>query len=210
MKKTICGLALGACTTLAQAQSLPTSSVDLYYAHTQEKVEDTAGHLIGPGLGFRATLGVSQPMLNLSYEVLRPKGQLGGIDYEDDIRNLRAGAGYRFVQRQDATLWARVEYVKYDITSTDTTFGVSGENTTDGWGAHLGGAFEGANHLGVYLEGGWLELSDASGYEATLGMRYQPDVLGTFIELRRSSLNSDPGNVETALNQARIGLRVAF
>lgn len=210
MKKITCSLLLLSCATAAQAQSFPTSAVDLYYAHTVEKVEKTPGHLAGPGLGFRATIGAGQPMLTLSYEILRPKGQLGGVDSEDDTRNLRGGIGYRFVQRQDLSLWGRVEYVEYKIESTLTASNTSTESTSDGWGVHLGGALQGSNHLAAYLEGGWLELDGAKGYEATLGLRFQPDVLGSFIELRRTALNSDPGKVETDLNQARVGLRIAF
>lgn len=206
MKNIICGLLL----TAFANPVLADGDFNFYFTQIELAEDLDPNDITGPSIGVRTWIGQDRPMLTLEYQDARPDVERFGVQFENEIRSYRTGIGYRFVDGPSGSFWARAEYINYKFTEENVFTTISATDTQDGYGLHLGGRLI-SNALSVYLEGGYVHLSDLIGYEGTVGVNYQPSNVGGFLEFRKSRLETDgPTNIDINLNDIRVGLRVTF
>lgn len=158
----------------------------------------------GDGYGMRLWLGSKIGFFTGQIEQVELDGAVADLD----VRDLRAGMGWRFLDRDRGALWVRAEYVAID---SDTEVGAAGSvvGDEDGYALHLGGRFD-AGILDAYAEGGFLDTDASSGPEFTLGLSLQPGPFGAFAEYRLAALDADDADVDFDYEVLRVGVKLSY
>lgn len=184
------------------------SHVDAYYTHGQLEFDDIDGDIDGDGYGLRFWLGNGVGVFTAQLGTVDLDGTVLGTPVEADLRELRAGLGWRFLRRANGELWARAEYVRFDG-DIAVQGGGSARDDEDGYGLHVGGACK-FGIFSAYAEGGVVDTDSSDGPEFTVGVALLPSVAGLFVEYRRTDLEADDFDAGTLYEQVRVGLRFAY
>lgn len=196
---------------LAAPTVAPTGShLAMYYSQLDYELTDGTDSIEGDGngggLGF--WMGNKVGLFTAEIQKNNLDGNILGIPADADVRQLRAGLGYRFIHQANSAAWLRAEYINLDTKiELEDVGSASGE--TDGYGVHFGGMI-GAGVVQGYGEIGIIELEDEGGLEYRVGLAVQPGMVGGFVEFRKTDLEVDDVDLDETLEDLRVGLRVAF
>lgn len=152
----------------------------------------------GDGYGIRGTFksGVGW-LLAAEYESI-------AMDSDVDHTDSRVGVGYEINVTPLASLFGRVDYIRFDDDVDDEA----------GVGAYVGGDVGLFKQLGAYARVGYMELDDISGVDGTVGLALAAyPLLKIFAEYRMQSLNRDGEygtDLDLDLDSVRVGMRVSF
>lgn len=205
------GLLLASTPTFAAEPPLRTGShVDLYYSNLDYELSDGSESISidGDGGGIRFWLGNRVGLFTAELQKNKLDGDVEGFSVDADIRQIRAGLGYRFLAQADRGAWLRAEYINLD-TDLDVEDLGSANGETDGFGVHFGGLL-GTGLIQGYGEIGFIDLDDEDGMEYRVGLSIQPGQVGGFAEYRKSDLEVDDFDLDEDLEEFRVGLQIAF
>lgn len=192
----------------AQPVSHGNNYVDAYYAFTNYEVDGVDDDLDGSSGGLRLWMGRGYGLFTLQAQGGELDGDVLGTKVEADFDNFRAGLGARLIDDSIGSAWLRAEYVRFHVKLTAEDIG-SVSDTQNGYGLHAGGAL-GTADFKVYGEFGRLDFEDVDGYEYTVGLNWQPGIVGGFAEYRVTDLETDEFNIDEKFEDIRVGVRVAF
>lgn len=213
MKKMLCAvpmLALAAPAFATADDFTAGSYVDAYYSHLKIKMSDV-GHTDGDGGGLRFWMGNGVGVFTAEAQTAKTNGDVQGVDLDIDVDDLRVGLGGRLINRPDAGVWARAEYIRAKADADASFGGVTGSasDTQEGYGLHFGGMF-GRGPFRGYAEVGYLHLEDLRGGEYAVGVNVQPGLIGGFAEFRYTDLDVTHSDVSEHYSNIRVGVRVGF
>lgn len=194
----------------AQPEKASGSYVDLYYSNLEYTLSDDADSIggDGDGGGIRFWLGNGIGLFTAEAQSNKLEGNIEGTSISADLRQLRAGLGYRLLNEPQRGAWLRAEYINLDTDLAVEGLG-SANGETDGFGVHFGGHF-GSGIFHGYGEIGVVDLDDEDGIEYRVGLSVQPSNIGGFIEYRKANLEVDDFDLDEDFEDLRIGLRLAF
>lgn len=186
------------------------SQVDLYYSNLDYELSDETDSIggDGDGGGLRFWLGNGIGLFTAEAQANKLEGNIGGVAVNADLRQLRAGLGYRLLRETHRGAWIRAEYINLDTDLEVEGFG-SANGETDGFGVHFGG-YAGSGIINGYGEIGIIDLDDEDGFEYRVGLSIQPNDIGGFVEYRKANLEVDDFDLDEDFEDLRIGLRLAF
>ena len=191
------------------------SHIDVYYSNLDVEV-DVEGlgedSVDGDGGGLRLWIGNNIGLFTVDVQANKLDGNVEGIELDGDCDVVRVGVGGRFINRPDAGLWLRAEYVRAQIDGSASFGGDdlgSASDKQEGFGIHAGGLI-GHGMFKGYAEIGRLELEDLDGMEYTVGLNVQPGMIGGFVEYRYTDLELDDFDIDETYSDIRLGVRVGF
>ncbi len=137
-------------------------------------------------------------------------GRTGGISYDLEAKEIRAGFGaVNLTLEGKAAVAVRVEYVRYDVDVSSPGLG-SEDDTEEGAGAHIRlESIRNDVRILPYFEAGFVTLSNADGPEVTGGIRIRLEPFQTFIEYRYSKIDAD-SDLEFDYSRISAGARFDF
>lgn len=213
----VAGLAL--CGT-AQAASPHLPGVAAYLGSTELKSGDDTGSVTieGRELGFRGAFNLGRGVfLRGEYSAFNGQDNIGGVDVDTEVDELRAGAGYTFQLSETASAYVEANYavISLDATASSGTVSESVSAETNGFVVAAGGSFAVLPTFSVYGRAGYISVEDedsnetGNGPEFLVGADYSAsDVFGLFAEYRYATLKFDDGDND--LSGYRGGLRLKF
>lgn len=185
------------------------NTIDIYYSNLTFAVGGIDDDISGNGYGARLRAGAGRPFLSAEYQHSKPDGDVLGTKVKAEVDNWRVGAGYRFVDEPQYSIWGRAEYINFDGKISAPSLALAAMDGEDGYGIHLGGA-TGALNFFFYGEIGYIKTDETDGYEFTVGATWQADPLGLFVEYRRTEVETDQLKIEEEFSDIRAGLRIRF
>lgn len=203
----------------ARAVETP-SHLDLYYVAKADyeiedfKFDDGSGYGAKGRFMILDDLFIAGEYQNNEYDPFDSDNGLfgGGTRVDVEIESYRGGLGLYFA---DSPFYVLGEYIGYE-----TQFSTKGSENNEesigedadgsGYGAHAGidGQFGGG--LGLHAQAGYVDIGDAGdGFEFLVGAGFSfTPGLGVFADYRRTEL--EDGNVDSTLEDIRVGLRLSF
>jgi hypothetical protein len=173
------------------------NNLDLYYVPSAN-IDFDPGEDDGDGFGGKAAFRVGRDVY------LTGEYQRNTYDNEDrDLDQFRIGAAFGSGAGNGEGLYARVDYVNYDLELADEQ---------DGIGGHVGFALPLSSTFRLFGEVGYLGLDDFSGPEFVGGavLQVAPNI-GIYGDYRATRLEADDNdNVDIDLDDVRVGVRFTF
>jgi hypothetical protein len=224
MRKLLLLLSLGPAVVPAAglAAGDPPGSGDfgIYYSYANQKLEGEPSNPGGSGVGAEAQWNLPYNLFvnglyQYNNEYAEPVGIYAGLRQKTD--QVRAGGGIQFpMPNSPLTLYGRVDYVHYGFEYSSGGV-IYPRDNNDGMG-YSAGFKTLAGPVALYLEGGYIDLSDSHGQEAAGGLsfplgngRVYRSPLEFFVEYRWTHLDAvNGGNYSDIYYDYRAGLRMPF
>lgn len=132
------------------------------------------------------------------------------VDADLDLLQVRTGLGYA-LKLGNGELYGRADFTHYGYSLTLTGPGgaVETSENDDGLGVHIGGALPLGAKCKLYLDAGYLDLSDSKGPEAQVSLRSPVGGVPMMVALRYTQLKSKKGpDTDTDVIDLRIGFAI--
>jgi len=203
LKKTLLAAALLAAVPYPAMAANPSGHLEAYYLDSSLELEaDDTVDFDGDGFGIRGDARVGENAFAFGEFQHAEYDRVGPVEL--NIEQIRFGLGYLFSRSEPLDFYGKLSYLNLELDSNVA------DAEDNGWAAHAGIAFRPSGTISLFGEIGYVDVSDLSGPEYSIGASF--DVTGRFgivAGCRLSDLESDD---DTGLNlrDLQLGIRLGF